>query len=185
MGFSRQKYWSGLPCPPPGDLPNSEIRPRSPALQVDCLLSEPPGDPKNTGMSSPYLLQGNFPTQELNWCLLHCRRILCQLSYPGSCIYTHTYIHTHTISYSYSYILDIFYNGRDVSFCMAAVLCSREKGKASFTIGRKWQHQLCLALMNHFGYEKRAWPGWAGGDSEMSDLSIIRKKRDLEQQKRR
>ena len=35
MGFSRQEYWSGLPCPPPGDLPDPEIEPRSPALQVD------------------------------------------------------------------------------------------------------------------------------------------------------
>ena len=43
MGFSRQKYWSGLPCPPPGDLPNPGIEPRSPALQVDSLPSEPPG----------------------------------------------------------------------------------------------------------------------------------------------
>ena len=37
MGFPRQEYWSGLPCPPPGDLPNSGIKPRSPALQVDSL----------------------------------------------------------------------------------------------------------------------------------------------------
>ena len=44
-GFSRQEYWSGLPCPPPGDLPNPGIEPRSPALQVDSLLSEPPGKP--------------------------------------------------------------------------------------------------------------------------------------------
>ena len=43
MGFSRQEYWSGLPCPPPGDLPNPGIEPRSPALQVDSLQSEPPG----------------------------------------------------------------------------------------------------------------------------------------------
>ena len=42
-GFSSQEYWSGLPCPPPGDLPNPGIKPRSPALQVDSLLSEPPG----------------------------------------------------------------------------------------------------------------------------------------------
>ena len=41
MGFSRQKYWSGLPCPPPGDLPNPGIKPRSPTLQVDSLLPEP------------------------------------------------------------------------------------------------------------------------------------------------
>ena len=42
MGFSRQEYWTGLPCPPPGDLPDPKI-PRSPALQADSLLSEPPG----------------------------------------------------------------------------------------------------------------------------------------------
>ena len=44
-GFSRQGYWSGLPCPPPGDLTNLGIKPRSPAWQADSLLSEPPGKP--------------------------------------------------------------------------------------------------------------------------------------------
>ena len=43
MGFSSQECWSGLPCPPPGDLPNPGIEPRSPALQADALPSEPPG----------------------------------------------------------------------------------------------------------------------------------------------
>ena len=38
MGFSRQEYWSGLPCPPPGDLPNPGIEPESPALQLNSLL---------------------------------------------------------------------------------------------------------------------------------------------------
>ena len=40
MGFSRQEYWSGLPFPSPGDLPDPGIKPRSPALQVDSLPSE-------------------------------------------------------------------------------------------------------------------------------------------------
>ena len=40
MGFSRQEYWSGLPCPSPEDLPDPGIEHRSPA---DSLLSEPPG----------------------------------------------------------------------------------------------------------------------------------------------
>ena len=80
-GFSRQEYWSELPCPPPEDLPNSGIKPRSPALQVDYLLSEAPGEPKNTGVGSLSILQGIFSIQELN---LHCRRILYQLSYKGS-----------------------------------------------------------------------------------------------------
>ena len=43
MGFSRQEYWSGLPFPSPGDLPNPGIKPGSPALQADALSSEPPG----------------------------------------------------------------------------------------------------------------------------------------------
>ena len=45
MGFSRQEYWSGLPFPSPGDLPNSGIEAGSPALQADTLTSEPPGKP--------------------------------------------------------------------------------------------------------------------------------------------
>ena len=40
MGFSRQEYWSGLPFPSPGDLPDPGIEPRSPALQADSLLTE-------------------------------------------------------------------------------------------------------------------------------------------------
>ena len=83
-GFSRQEDWSGLPCPPPGDLPNPRIKPRSPALWVDSLPSEPPGKPKNTGVGSLSVLQGNFPIQVSNWALLHCRWILYQLSYQGS-----------------------------------------------------------------------------------------------------
>ena len=46
MGFSRQKYWSGLPCPPPGDLPNPQIEPRSPTLQA-ILYHLRPGDLPN------------------------------------------------------------------------------------------------------------------------------------------
>ena len=60
-GFSRQEYWRGLSFPPPGDLPNPEIEPMSPALQVDSLPSESPGKPKNTWVGSLYLLQGNLP----------------------------------------------------------------------------------------------------------------------------
>ena len=45
-GFSRQEYWSGLPCPPPGDRPNPGVEPRFPTLQVDSLPSEPPGKPR-------------------------------------------------------------------------------------------------------------------------------------------
>ena len=60
-GFSRQEYWSGLPCPPVGDLPDLGIEPRSPAWQVDSLLSEPPGKPMNTGVDSLTLPPGDLP----------------------------------------------------------------------------------------------------------------------------
>ena len=43
MGFPSQEYWSGLPFPSPRDLPDPGIEPRSPALQMDLLPSEPPG----------------------------------------------------------------------------------------------------------------------------------------------
>ena len=46
MQFSKQEYWSGLPFPSPGDLPDPGIELRSPALQVDSLLSETPGKSK-------------------------------------------------------------------------------------------------------------------------------------------
>ena len=48
MGFSRKEYWSRLPCPSSGDLPNPGIEPKSlasPALQADSIPTEPPGKP--------------------------------------------------------------------------------------------------------------------------------------------
>ena len=66
------------------DLPNPGIEPSSPALQVDSLLSEPPGEPKNTGVGSLSLVQGLFLTQESNWGRLHCKWFPYQLSYQGS-----------------------------------------------------------------------------------------------------
>ena len=84
MGFSRQEYWNRLPYPPLGDLPNPGIEPKFPTSQANSLLSEPPGKPMNTGVGSQSLLQGIFPTQELNQGLQHCRCILYELSYQGS-----------------------------------------------------------------------------------------------------
>ena len=49
IGFSRQECWSRLPFPSPGDLPHPGIEPRSPTLQPDALLSEPPGKPLQEG----------------------------------------------------------------------------------------------------------------------------------------
>ena len=49
MEFSRQEYWSGLPYPSPGNLPDPGIEPRSPAMQADALPSETPGKPSMEG----------------------------------------------------------------------------------------------------------------------------------------
>ena len=92
--FSRQEYWSGLPFPSPGDLPDPGIKPRSPTLQEDALPSEPPGkskmlvawshqtlcDPmdcrflcpwdslgKNTRVGSHSFFQGIFPSRVWTW----------------------------------------------------------------------------------------------------------------------
>ena len=112
VGFSRQEYWSGLLYPPPGGLPDPGIQPTSltsPGLAGCSSPLEPPGKPdvanesetkvkvtqscptlcgpgQNSGMGSPLLLQGIFPTQGSNPGLLHCRWILYQLSYEGSLI---------------------------------------------------------------------------------------------------
>ena len=101
MKFSRQECWSQLPFPSPGKkIPNLGIECRYPALQLDSLLSEPPGKPKNIGMGSLSFLQGNFPTQKLNQGLLHCRWTLYWLTYLGS-----PYVGQHSIV-SYRFMLD-------------------------------------------------------------------------------
>ena len=84
MGFSRQEYWSGLPFPSPGDLPNPGIESRPPTLQVDSLPAEPKGKPKNTGMGNIFLLWRIFLTQRSNPGLPYCRQIVYQLSQKGS-----------------------------------------------------------------------------------------------------
>jgi len=81
MGFFRQEYWSGLPCPPPGDLPNPGDKCTSltaPALAggffttstIDPMVCKP------TGSSVQGILQGIFLTHGSNLSLLHCRWIL-------------------------------------------------------------------------------------------------------------
>ena len=67
MGLFRQEYWSGLPFPSPGDLPDPGIEPRSTALQADASPSEPPGKRKECELTNvdgcskllSNLLQGN------------------------------------------------------------------------------------------------------------------------------
>ena len=53
MGILQARYWSGLPCPPPGDLSDPGIEPTSPPFQVDSLPSEPSGKPKQFKQLDP------------------------------------------------------------------------------------------------------------------------------------
>ena len=79
MGFSRQEYWSGLPFPSPGDLPDPGIEPRSPALWAEALPSELPGKPQynyvESGITKTLILSivlltftsGNIDRIHLEW----------------------------------------------------------------------------------------------------------------------
>ena len=90
----QQGYWSRLTCPPPGDLPNPGIKPSSPTVQADSLLSEPPG---KSHYASPFLnslqLQSHF-FKLLFWRKLKIivtfknwyREILYMLLYPNSSV---------------------------------------------------------------------------------------------------
>ena len=84
MGIFQARILEWVAMPPSGDLPNPGIKPRSPALQTDSLPAEPQGKPKNIGVGSLSLLQGIFPTQELNLRHMHCRQIPYQLIYQES-----------------------------------------------------------------------------------------------------
>ena len=57
MGFPRQEYWSGLPFPSPGDLSDSGIKPGSPSLQADSLLTEPQRSPQLLYLYDPLMHQ--------------------------------------------------------------------------------------------------------------------------------
>ena len=92
----------------------TQVKPRSPTLQMDSLPAKPPGKPKNTGLGSLSLLQWIFPTQELNGHLLHCRQILYQLSYQGSPsiprLYTHCCFSWDVLFFLLMYNLINFYS---------------------------------------------------------------------------
>ena len=103
MGFSRQEYWSGLPFPSPGDLPDPGMELASPAslaLAGRFFPTEPPGKSfdslrshglyspwnslgQNTGWIAVLFSRGMFPIQGSNPGIPHCRHILYQLSHQG------------------------------------------------------------------------------------------------------
>ena len=80
-GILQARILESVAFPFSREFPNPGIKPRSPTLQADSLPAEPQGKLKNTGVGRLSLLQKISQTQESNWGLLHCRRILYQLSY--------------------------------------------------------------------------------------------------------
>ena len=78
MEFSREEYWSGLPFPSPGNLPEPGIEPGSPALQADSLLFEPPG--KVAGSKS---VSRSVVSDSLRACELWPASLLCPWNSPG------------------------------------------------------------------------------------------------------
>ena len=74
MGFSRQKYWSGLPCPSPGDLLNPGIKPKSPILQANSFPTEPKPKHLSSNMKNKLIiskLQQNFGKYSFHLFILH------------------------------------------------------------------------------------------------------------------
>ena len=96
MGFSRNEYWSGLPFPPSGDLPNPGIESSSPTLQVDSLSSEPSGKlfymgTGHFGLRSIIMNPVELESSSINpifVCMYH----ISGLSLSHTCI--HTYVHS-------------------------------------------------------------------------------------------
>ena len=97
MGFSKQEYQSGLPFPYPGDLPDPGIEPRSPALQVDSLPSQPPGKPSTaTGKPSMW-----FHVVNVSVCFLFVCLFLILKSLIPTCVPKHeppSHLPPHNIS---------------------------------------------------------------------------------------
>ena len=81
MGFSWQEYWSWVPCPPLGDLPDPGIKPKFSALQADYLPSEPPGKPLDDVV---LLLSHSVVSDSLQSHGLH-TRLPCPSPNPGVC----------------------------------------------------------------------------------------------------
>ena len=103
-GILQARILEWVAMPSSSGLPKLGIKYRSPTLQADYLRSEPLEKPMNTGVGSLSLLQGIFLTQELNWGLLLCRRILYQLNYQGSCV---SFCIAKWISRTYGYITSL------------------------------------------------------------------------------
>ena len=93
MGFSRQEYWNGLPFLSPGDLPDPEIKPGSPALQADALQSQPPGKPR-------LLLTTLVLSDSMGLIFLDSTCKIC-----GMCLSVSSLLHSNIMSFTFIHII--------------------------------------------------------------------------------
>ena len=143
--------------PFPGDLPNPEIEPRSPSLQVDSLPAEPQGKPKNTGVGSLSLLQGIFLTQESSCDLLHCRWILYQLSYQGyqgSLVAGKRFRNLLGMHYSYEKLHCTLHKMKDVNHHISFIPPGK-KISMYFAVGNilRWPLKTLSLIYSHYSLE--------------------------------
>ena len=108
-GFPRQEFWSGLPLPPPGDLPNPVIEPGFPALQADSLPTELEGSPQLTNYwvlnftVCVYIYVYTYTHYIM--CIIYCTYIcwMCVYIYNFQVFY-YTYMHTYNFSSFYLFL---------------------------------------------------------------------------------
>ena len=136
------------------------IKPGSPTLQVDSLPAEPQGKPKNTGVDSLSLLQQIFLTQESNKGLLHCRRILYQVSHQG----------THIKSYRFWKLLirDLY---RLVSLVFFSPPSSSSPSLSSFTLS----FLFFFLFFNNKNKSLNCWVGeWGWREEEFKNFMYLK-----------
>ena len=83
MGFSRQEYWSGLPFPPPGDLPDLGIKPVSleaPSLAGEIFTTEPPGKALSKDTGSFIIILASLVNDTITELYETCQRSQCQVA---------------------------------------------------------------------------------------------------------
>ena len=103
MGFSRPEYWSGLPCLPPGDLPNPGIKPRSPELQADSLPSEQPWKSWN----KRDVINVSFVDVQLpSWNSKH-QSLILNLVYGPPLTFVHDYWKNHSFNYTQTFVSEV------------------------------------------------------------------------------
>ena len=90
LGFSKQEYWSGLPFPSPGDLPDPGIEPKSPTMQADTLTSAPPGKPLLSLKSGQLYFQ--CPDFFLNNICKHLKANRKRSKWPLSCFQSYAFV---------------------------------------------------------------------------------------------